>query len=216
MKKLTIGSLVLGFISLTSLASGPQSNSDLDVGLNDVIPRYGQETKFDILKNAYEASSHAADDSDFEYYRYNESLRTYRCEFVNKGNPEQLMKTTVAIFTKKIPANPGNGPIFPGTPERTEEKVFVGADSIYTEKNFPLFLNKKSHSDFIVQVPKNMFGIYSEVGSGVMISFRKTDGYLPFKMEKEFRSDTLTSPSSKCKDLCYGYCYKKKSDLKIF
>jgi hypothetical protein len=192
------------FLALFSFSSFAHTNE-----ISDLLATYGQETKYEVLKNAFESTFNPALASDFEMYTDAEK-RKQICVMATETKPEELTTITVARFSKKVAGTPANGPLFPGTPERWEEKVIVGQDYWLTrDPFFEVFQNHLTNTDFVVRVPKNNQSVYSDLGGEVSIFFRRGPNYISFKIQSITESNGPLFPSSVGKTHFYGYCYQK-------
>ena len=191
-------------LARTELAEKIKSFNDLSSRL-DI---YGQETKFEVLKNAYESARSIPSPGDFEIFRPEEANRSQKCVVAKEEDPENLLNTIVARYSVKVAGTPGNGPIFPGTSDRLESKVLNGTFGVFDDKYYHLFVNETTSTDFVVRVQQNNLGVFSDVGDDVKFYYRKERDYYPFKVVKILGANGPQFPGKE-KVLMYGYCYLK-------
>ncbi len=172
------------------------------------LDMYGQETKFEVMKNGYETARAIPTPLDFEVFDLRERYRSQYCVLAEEKYPEELHAFIVARYSVKVSSTPGNGPMSPGTSDRTETKVLVGRHGIFDDRFFSVFINETSNTDFVVRVPENNVGLYSDIGGGINIYFRKEKNVFPFKVVKLQGGNGQQFPAKESV-LYYGYCYDK-------
>lgn len=165
-------------------------------------------SKYEILKNSYETAKEVPSALDFEEYVSDEDMRTQGCVTVGKKHPDEFGELIIARYKMLVPETPGNGPMFPGSPESVMSKVLVGTEGVFKDISFPIFLNKTTETDFIVHVQENDENIYSDIGGNVNIYIRKSKNYFPFKAVKFYPARGPKFPAKKSV-LVYGYCFNK-------
>jgi hypothetical protein len=170
----------------------------------------GNQSKFQILKDAFNSANFPATINDFEDFKEKESERKIKCVQATPDVPNTIHSVLIARFSKVIDGSPSNGPLFPSEEDRIVEKLIFGQPHwLRHNKYFNLFEMHSSNTDLVIRLPKNDSGLFSDIGDEISIFVRKQSNYMPFKVQKIAEENGPLFPESEGKVFYYGYCYNK-------
>lgn len=147
------------------------------------------------------------------------SLELFRkekvCVIAKNSSPDDLINLKIAtqgeVVTPAKPARsiPAAGPLFPAkevpaTPAVvTNEKLVIGTGAgRYGKDILNVFQNSVTDKDFIIFIPKNNQGVFSDIGDNIKVSLRfdRAKNIIPLKVERNADSEN--------KEILFmGYCY---------
>ena len=176
-------------------------------------------TPYQILKKLFDEAQAGAE-SDLDSY----DIKSRELTRINAGcaivkSSSQAQPRNISLFryvSKKIThAVPASGPLFPGTPERIEDRVGYLFSSSELDPNFlnwmkiestwlPITTTMQTNAEFIISINDKDGDVFIGGYTLATVAVRKNGNYVVFK---QTASDT--SENTKIKDaVAYGYCWK--------
>jgi hypothetical protein len=190
-----------------SCSSTPEKVDTYDEDLDNPATARTSLNKFTVISDSFDNSEYVPEISEFD--KLDEPYPKMRCLSVKASKPEVMDEMVIRRMEVTFAGNPSYGPLFPGTPDRTETVLAIGKNNGWlTARNLPnekrqVFELHPNGDSIVIRIVENSYGIYQDLGNPAEVWIRKHKaGNIFFKV---FRVDA----SQNRQEAFVGYCFTK-------
>ena len=158
-----------------------------------------KKTPFQTLKDLFETSRSLIKEADVDLFDNAGSLQ--KCSTVSQTAVEKIFSSNLIRFDLVLPADPGHGPLFPGTPESVSSILVFNRE-----------LQRDTQAEEWKSVAKSVVKkVYTDEIEELFTDGRLSDGPVQLKVRKNqdlITYEVLIFKGSSQQVSFYGYCYR--------